>query len=272
LEAHPAAGAVDADEGAGEPDAHEAGEHMPVERESVERGGLAEVVDDHSSRRRFLRSLGATGGVSALATLAAACGRQKPIGSSQLKPGEVGAFGPGDGGIVNYALFLEYIEGDFYDRVVAGDEISDRRQRDVFKQVRENEAEHRNALDRIADQVGRPIEKPKSNFRAIFARGPRRIVAFAGELENLGAAAYLGQANRLLDTEILASLVSIHTVEARQAAAFNELAGRGFQAGSALRGSIPDGAFARPMTMLQVTRRIRPYFVGAIPTLRPPAD
>jgi hypothetical protein len=235
-------------------------------------GAVARPLSGESSRRRFLRALGTAAGTSALATVSAACGTQRPIGFSQGKPGTVGNFGPGDGGIVNYALFLEYIEGDFYDRAVRSGDIRDRRQLDVFKQARENEAEHRNLLVRMADQVGRPLSKPKTNFEAIFGAGPRRIVAFAGELDNLVAAAYLGQLARVIDTAILTSLVSIHTVEARQGAAFSDLAGRGFQAGGALRGSLPTGAFARPMTMTQVLPRVRPYYVGEIPTLRPPAD
>jgi len=237
-----------------------------------QRRALAELVDDHTSRRRFLRALGGAGGASALTAVAAACARDKPIGISQRKAGNVSAFGPGDGGIVNYALFLEYLEGDFYERVVRGDEIRGGREKDLVKQVRENEAEHRNALDRIADQLGRPLRKPKTDFDKVFEGGPRKIIAFAALLENLGSAAYLGQAQFIVDRQVLASALSIHTVEARQAAAFNELAGRGYQAGGTLYGSIPTGAFAKPMTMDQVLRRVRPYFIGGIPNLRPPTS
>lgn len=237
-----------------------------------ERGALAELIDDGSSRRRFLRALGGTAGVSALAAVASACGRQKTVGITQRKAGGVGAFGPGDGGIINFALFLEYIEGDFYERLVEGDEIRGRRTLGVIRQVRQNEAEHRSLLDRLADQVSRPIRKPKTNFDAIFDRGPRGILAFAGMLENLGAAAYLGQLRFVLDRGLLSSLIGIHTVEARQAAALNELAGRGFQGGGVLAGSIPTGPFAEPMTMEQATSRVRPYLIGGIPNLRPPVS
>ena len=43
----------------------------------------------------------------------------------------------------------------------------------------------------------------------------------AAAVENLGAAAYLGQARRIQTKEILAAALSIHTVEARHAAALN---------------------------------------------------
>ena len=240
-----------------------------VEPDEVREGALSKLIDDQSSRRRFLRAVGGTAGTSALATLAAACGRQKPIGITQRKAGSVGAFGPGDGGIVNYALFLEYIEGDFYDRAVKGDEVP-ARLREFFKQVRQNEAEHRNALDRIADQLGRPIQKPKTRFESVFKRGPQAVLRFAATLENLGSAAYLGQADRIVDRQLLASALSIHSVEARQAAAFNEYAGRPYRTGRLLKGSFPQGAFAESLTMEQVLARVRPYYVGTIPNLRPP--
>jgi Ferritin-like domain len=234
-----------------------------------QRGALG--GEDPSSRRRFLRGLGGTAGASALAAVAAACGQQKPIGVTQRRAGEVSAFGPGDGGIVNFALFLEYVEGDFYDRAVSSGKIRDARQRDLLKQARENEAEHRNLLDRVADQVGRPIQKPKTNFDAVFGGGAKKIVSFAAKLENLMAAAYFGQLSLILDSAILTSVAGIHTVEARQAAGFSELAGRGFRGGGPLEGSIPNGPFARPMSMKDALKVVRPYYVGAIPNLRPPA-
>jgi hypothetical protein len=233
------------------------------------RGALARLTDDPSSRKRFLRMLGGGAGAAALAGLGSACGPQPPVGITQKKPGEVGNFGPGDGGIVNFALLVEHIEGDFYDRVVR-ERVGSSRVRAVFRQVRQNESEHRDALERITDQIGRQIRPPRTNFDRVFAGGDRSIVAFAGVLENLGAAAYLGQAPYIVDREVLQAALRIHTVEARQAAALNELAGRGFQGGGRLEGSIPDGAFARPMTQRDVLRRIEPYLVGGLPSLRPP--
>jgi Ferritin-like domain len=237
----------------------------------ADRSALVELIGDHTSRRRFLRALGGTAGASALAAVASACGRQKPLGITQRKPGNVSNFGAGDSGIVNYALFLEYIEGDFYDRALRGDELRGRA-REIFRQVRQNEAEHRNVLDRIADQVSRPIRQPRTDFDEIFSGGPQRIVAFAGMLENVGSAAYLGQLRFVADRPLLAAMLSIHSVEARQAAALNELAGRGYQTGRRLYGSIPTGPFARPMTMEQTLKVVRPYYVGGIPSLRPPVS
>jgi hypothetical protein len=222
-----------------------------------------------ASRRRFFRTAGAATGAAAVAGFAAACGEQPPVGITQEKPGEVGNFGPGDGGIVNYALLIEHVEGDFYDRAVR-EGVGGSRERALFRQVRQNESEHRNALERMADQISRQIEAPRTNFDDVFDRGARSVVAFAGTLENLGAAAYLGQAPFIRDLQVLRAALQIHTVEARQAAALNELAGRGFQGGGRLEGSIPNGAFARPMTQREVVRFLQPYLPRGLPQLRPP--
>jgi len=49
----------------------------------------------------------------------------------------------------------------------------------------------------------------------------------------------------------LTAALSIHTVEARHAAAVNELIGVPY---------LPDGAFAAPLGPEEVMRRVRPYF------------
>ena len=88
------------------------------------------------------------------------------------------------------------------------------------------------------------------------------VLATAATVENLGAAAYLGQAGRIEDKEILAAALSIHSVEARHAAALNDLAGRGFKGDGALEGSIPDGAFAKPMSMDEVLKQVKPFLAA----------
>jgi hypothetical protein len=80
-------------------------------------------------------------------------------------------------------------------------------------------------------------------------------------VENLGASAYLGQAANVRDDRILEAALSIHTVEARHAAAFNELAGNDFLATQELNGKVPDGAFAEPRTREQVLELAAPFVV-----------
>ena len=92
--------------------------------------------------------------------------------------------------------------------------------------------------------------------------GPAKILETAATVENLGAAAYLGQAGRIKSKEILSAALSIHSVEARHAAALNKLVGAGFTGNDPLSGSLPDGAFAKPMTKDEVLTAAKPFIAA----------
>ena len=76
------------------------------------------------------------------------------------------------------------------------------------------------------------------------------MLELAATVENLGAAAYLGQAAAIESPEILAAALSIHTVEGRHAAALNTLTDQPIT---------PDGAFAVPATMEEVLADVQPF-------------
>ena len=92
--------------------------------------------------------------------------------------------------------------------------------------------------------------KPKGKFPL---ESQDAILNLAATVENLGAAAYLGQAPLIKDKEVLAAALSIHSVEARHAAVVSLLLGRPIS---------PDGAFARPAASVDVTQSIRPYITA----------
>ena len=207
------------------------------------------------------------GGAAALATLLAACGdddeqASTPSTSSEPASGASGATGGGGGGdleIVNYALTLEFLEADFYMKVIDSGEITDKATVEIAKKFGQTEQEHAEALMATAKMLGTPAEKPQTNFDEVLAGGPKKILMTAATVENLGAAAYLGQAGKIESKEILAAALSIHTVEARHAAAINQLIGAGFMGDGPLNGSIPDGPFAKPMEMAAVLEAVQPF-------------
>ncbi|MDQ3850987.1 MAG: ferritin-like domain-containing protein [Actinomycetota bacterium] len=224
---------------------------------------LRELADDPSSRKRFFKMMGGAGAVSAFSAVLAACGDDKKgkaaAGTVATTPRPAG----GDLAIVNYALTLEYLEAEFYRQVIASGMISDRATQDIAKRFGRTEQEHVDALKATAKKLGGPAaKKPKTKFEDVIAGGPKKILQTAATVENLGAAAYLGQAGNIRDKEILAAALAIHTVEARHAAALNQLVGRKFAGGGALEGSIPDGAFAKPMTMSQVLKQVKPFIAS----------
>ena len=231
-------------------------------------GALRRLQDDPTSRKRFLRMVGGAGATGALGLLIAACG-----GDDKMKPAATSASGGAVSGsradnkndlaIVNYALTLEYLEADFYDHAIQSGQIKDRAVADLAKRVAESEHSHVAALTATVKNLGgTPAMKPVTKFDDVIAGGPTKILQTAATVENLGAAAYLGQAGRIKSKEILAAALSIHSVEARHAAALNKLVGRGFNGGSALEGSLPDGAFAKAMTMDQVLAQVKPFIAS----------
>jgi hypothetical protein len=209
---------------------------------------LDRVTESDASRRRFLKMVGGTGGFAALSVLVAACGgddeenQAATTGADTETQTQAEQGGGGDLEIVNYALTLEFLEADFYDQVEQSG-IFKGAELDLIKTIGQHEQEHVDALTETAKQLGTPAEKPRTAFEPVIEGGREAII---------GAAAYLGQAGKIQSAEILAAALAIHTVEARHAAALNEIAGRGFKGDGALQGSIPDGAFAKPMSMEEV--------------------
>ena len=92
--------------------------------------------------------------------------------------------------------------------------------------------------------------KPKT---AVPLKNAKSVLELAGTVENLGAAAYLGQAGYIKSPEVLAPALSIHSVEGRHAAALNTLLGEPIT---------PDGAFAKPAGAAEVLKSVEPFIVG----------
>ncbi len=215
-----------------------------------ERGAVRRLAADPLSRRRFLAL---TGGVGAAGALLAACGDDDSTTATDATTSAgmtdtESQFGAGDLGIVNYALTLEYLEAAFYDDVAAsglfkGAELA------TIKAIGKAEHEHVDALTATAKQLGTPAKAPKAEFPLDDAES---VLALAATVENLGAAAYLGQAANIEDPEILAAALSIHSVEGRHAALLNLLSGQP---------PSPDGAFAKPADMQTVLDEVQPFLV-----------
>lgn len=216
---------------------------------------MAEIKDlaGPQSRRRFL-AVG--GGSTALAAFLAACGDDgdTTMTTSSMSSGggasETAQFGKGDVGILNYALTLEYLETAFYADVVKSGLFKGADLETIRKFGRE-EAEHVQALTQAVKQLGgKPAPEPKAEFPL---KSAKSVLELAGTVENLGAAAYLGQAANIQSPEVLASALAIHSVEGRHAAVLNTLLGESIT---------PDGAFAKPADAKTVLKSVEPFIVG----------
>lgn len=216
-------------------------------------GALDELARDASSRKRFLSMVGGAGALGALTLVLGACGDddedKSSSGAAKDETGSVSA----DLEIVNYALTLEYLEADFYAAVLAAGVVTDKAVGEAAKRIGENEQEHVDALLATAKKLGKPVTRPKTDFKAVLDGGEKKVLGTAATVENLGAAAYLGQAGRIQSKEILAAALAIHSVEARHAAALNRIVGRPV---------VPDGAFAKPASMEEVLPQVKPFLAS----------
>ena len=217
----------------------------------TEPNAVKRIARDPVSRRKFFAL---TGGTGAAGALLAACGSddETSTSSSTMSSGAedtASQFGEGDLGIVNYALTLEYLETAFYNDVAKsglfkGDDLA------LVKRIGEVEQQHVDALTATAKKLGGPVAKvPMAEFPL---KDPTEVLKLAATVENVGAAAYLGQAANIESPEILAAALAIHSVEARHAAALNVLVGEE---------PTPDGAFAQPADMQEVLDAVQPFLV-----------
>jgi rubrerythrin len=197
--------------------------------------------------------MGGAGAAGALAIFLAACGDDDDSasgGGATTAPTNSESAMAGDLEIVQYALTLEHLETDFYNAVIDSGVITDKALAETAKMIRDNEQEHVTVLTGTVKQLGGKPKRPKTNFDAVLEGGPKMVLETAATVENLGAAAYLGQAGRIKSKEILAAALGIHSVEARHAAALNTVVGKTI---------VPDGAFAKPASMAEVLPKVKPF-------------
>jgi rubrerythrin len=220
---------------------------------------LERLSSDPSDRKRFLKAVGGTGAAGAFALFLAACGSDDKDSSSSTTSTQQSTaksttgtdmFGMGDLGILGYALTLEYLEAQFYADAAKSGKLKGQVLA-VAKEFGENESEHVVALEATIKKLGGKLPaKPKATFPL---KSQKSILELAATVENLGAAAYLGQAGNIESKEVLAAALSIHTVEARHAATLNSVLGMDIT---------PDGAFSKPASAEEVLKSVQPFLTS----------
>jgi hypothetical protein len=234
-----------------------------IDGERPQTGAVERLARDDVERKNFLkmagRRMGAGAAATGLAAFIAACGSSSSSSSSSgsssasssaaasgASSSAASTSNSGDLAIVNYALTLEYLESQFYAKVVKSG-LFNGKTLSVLKGFGAEETQHVVALKKVAGSLGTPAAEPTGKFPLTSAAS---VTQLAASVENLGASAYLGQAGNIQSKEILAAALAIHTIEARHAATLNTLL---------KKSPTPDGAFAKPMTMAQVLTVVKPF-------------
>jgi Ferritin-like domain len=231
---------------------------MPQDTETQEpvpqpAGIIERLVRDDSDRKQFLKVVGSAGATSFGAFVLAACGSSSKSSTAATTTAVTSssthttAGNAGDLGILNYALTLEYLETEFYEKVIAAGLFTGKVGA-LIKDFGGQEKTHVEALKGAVTKLGgTPVAQPNGKFPISNAG---QVAELAYTVENLGAAAYLGQAANIQSPEVLASALAIHSVEARHAATLGTLVKKPVT---------PNGAFAVPASMSTVLAAVKPF-------------
>jgi len=218
---------------------------------SAPAGIVERLARDDVDRKRFLRMAGSAGAASFGAFVLAACGSSSKKAATTAATASTAsattASNSGDLAILNYALTLEYLETGFYEKVVASGLFTGKVGA-LIKSFGGQEKTHVEALKGAVEKMGgTPAANPNGKFPVTSAT---QVAQLAYTVENLGAAAYLGQAGNIQSPEVLATALAIHSVEARHAATLGTLVKKSLT---------PDGAFAKPADMSTVLAAVKPF-------------
>ena len=171
-----------------------------------------------TSRRHFLRATSVAGGMTAATTLA-------PSTIAGIALSEAAAQGDGDLGILNYALTLEHFENALY-RGLLQSGLLKGQALDFARTFGAHESTHAQALTKtISDLGGTPVQE-QAGYNWPKLSSENEVIALLAQVEDLGAAAYLGAAPMIQNPDLLTVAVRIHSNEAEHATAFRFLAGQ----------------------------------------------
>ncbi len=152
--------------------------------------------------------------------------------------------------ILNYALTLEHLEARAYN-IALGSGLLSGTALDYFNTFGGHETTHVDTLtSTIKDLGGTPVAAQASYNFPSFAN-QQEVLEYFQTVEELGASAYLGQAPRIQNPDLLTAAVSIHNVEGQHAAILSDLIG-----------VTPVPAFAMPRTMDEVLAVVGPILAA----------
>lgn len=191
------------------------------------------------NRRAFIKA-------SAIATVTAALASTKVMRQPAFAQSEMS-----DIDILNYALTLEHLESRAYE-VANNINLLDGAARAYFIEFGNHEAAHVVALTGTITKLGGTPVRALANYNWPDFQTGQEVLDYFQTLEELGAAAYLGQAGNIQNKDLLTAAVSIHNVEGQHAAVLAELVGKPVSL-----------AFAESKTMDEVVAAITPILSSA---------
>ncbi|HZG63394.1 MAG TPA: ferritin-like domain-containing protein, partial [Rubrobacteraceae bacterium] len=159
--------------------------------------------------------------------------------------------------IFNFALTLEFLEREFYQRALDAGVLSGAAL-GVVTALRDHEAAHVDAITAALQGAGAtPVAKPNFTFPADALSSQASVLKLAATLEPVGVGAYLGAGPMIQNPAFLEAAGTIAGVEGDHVVAVNNLIGVSPPANT---------AFAQALTKDQVLAAIAPFLgMGAMP-------
>ena len=197
-----------------------------------------------ANRREFFRSSALKLGALASAPMLLAMASREAFG--QELPQDIVD-------VLTFALTLEHVEDAFYRSGLEADGLIPDEYVGIFNQIGKHEAAHVAFLSTALGSAA--IERPALDLTAggQYADALENFETYltlSQTFEDLGVAAYKGQAGNLIDNDdILQAALQIHSVEARHAAIVRKIGGK----------KPWDGAFDEPMTKEEVLAAATPF-------------
>jgi rubrerythrin len=183
-----------------------------------------EIYDRLNNRRETIKNFSGFAGKVALAAVPIALGGlfKKAYGQTSTSIIDV----------LNYALTLEYLEAEFYQKgnQAGAALIPTMAAQQAISTIGAHETAHVNFLKTaITASGGTPVSKPtfdfsaKGTFNDVFSNY-QTFLAVAQTFEDTGVRAYKGQAANLIsNNDVLTAALNIHSVEARHASHIRQM-------------------------------------------------
>ncbi|BCM91618.1 hypothetical protein IAD21_03493 [Abditibacteriota bacterium] len=160
---------------------------------------------------------------------------------------------PSDIDILNFALGLEYLEADFYARIVSAHQTRAYLNDKAFmaaQKLAADEAAHVTAiLDILTRANATPVAKPSFTFPAAVFYSQTAFLSTAKDMEETGVGAYLGAAPKVDAKSALQFAASVYGIECRHASLIRNLGGLPFS---------PSDTEV-PLSVEEVQKRVAPF-------------
>lgn len=170
-------------------------------------------------------------------------------GAGTVGPFVAGALaqGGGDVDILDFALTLEHLEADFYEKAINEVMGMTAKTKELASEIGDNEREHVDSLTQaIRELGGKPAPRPKSKFEF---SDEEAFLKLAKTIEDTGVYAYNGAGSKIKSKEVLALAGSIVQVEGRHAAAIRLTAGE----------DVAPDAFDEALGRQQALKKVSPF-------------